>query len=90
MNEEMVVTPYMVADNIKECDYHVLPGTHITCCVLTLRNGTKVLGYNYGAVDPARQDYSVGRKAAYDMAVDKVWEFEGYMLRERTAPSTEG
>ena len=79
------VTPDMITAAIVSSDFHVLPDTQITVCTITLRNGTKVLGYNYGAIDPARQDWAQGRQAAYDMAREKVWELEGYALRERLA-----
>ena len=79
------VTPDMITAAIVSSDFHVLPDTQITVCTITLRNGTKVLGYNYGAIDPARQNWQQGRQAAYDMAREKVWELEGYALRERLA-----
>lgn len=79
------VTPDMITAAIVGADYIVLPGTQITVCTITLRNGTKVLGYNYGAIDPACQDWAQGRQAAYDMAREKIWELEGYALRERLA-----
>lgn len=79
------VTPDMITAAIVSSDFHVLPGTQITVCTITLRNGAKVLGYNYGAIDPARQDWQQGRQAAYDMAREKIWELEGYALRERMA-----
>lgn len=79
------VTPDMITAAIVSSDFHVLPGTQITVCAITLRNGAKVLGYNYGAIDPARQSWEQGRQAAYDMAREKIWELEGYALRERLA-----
>jgi len=66
--------------------YHVFEGTTVTVCLLTLRNGSKVIGHNYGSIDPARQDWEWGRKEARAMAVEKVWELEGYALRERLRP----
>lgn len=82
------VTPDMITAAIVSADYHVLPGTQITVCIITLRNGTKVLGYNYGTIDPAGQDWQLGRQAAYDMARERIWELEGYLLRERLATPT--
>ena len=79
------VTPDMITAAIASSDFHVLPSTQITVCTITLRNGAKVLGYNYGAIDPARQDWQQGRQAAYDMAREKILELEGYALRERMA-----
>lgn len=64
-------------------DYHVLPGTTVTVCMLTLRNGAKEIGFNYGAIDPAQQNWKTGEQAARAMAVEKVWEKEGYLLRDQ-------
>lgn len=55
----------------------------LTFCVLVLRNGAKVTGHNYGAIDPARHDPDMGRREARKMALEKVWELEGYALRDR-------
>lgn len=79
------VTQDMVTAAIMHVDYLTLPDTQITVCAITLRNGAKVLGHNYGAIDPARQNWEQGRQAAYDMAREKIWELEGYALRERLA-----
>lgn len=79
------VTQDMITAAIMHVDYLTLPDTQITVCAITLRNGAKVLGYNYGAIDPARQSWEQGRQAAYDMAREKIWELEGYALRERQA-----
>lgn len=57
----------------------------LTFCVLVLRNGAKVVGINYGAIDPAEHDAEKGRALARLDAVGKVWELEGYALRERLA-----
>lgn len=87
MNEQESprVTQDMVTAAIMHVDYLTLPDTQITVCAITLRNGAKVLGHNYGAIDPARQNWEQGRQAAYDMAREKIWELEGYALRERLA-----
>ena len=79
------VTQDMITAAIMHVDYLTLPDTQITVCAITLRNGAKVLGHNYGASDPARQNWEQGRQAAYDMAREKIWELEGYALRERLA-----
>lgn len=79
------VTEDMITAAIMHVDYLTLPDTQITVCAITLRNGAKVLGHNYGAIDPARQNWEQGRQAAYDMAREKIWELEGYALRERLA-----
>lgn len=79
------VTPEMITAAILGHDFHVLPGTNITVCTIKLRNGYRVLGYNYGDIDPERHDRKRGEQAAYEMAREKIWELEGYALRERLA-----
>lgn len=75
--------PADIEDAIVGTDYHVFPSSTVTVCLLTLRNGAKVVGHNYGAIDPARQDWSTGQNEARKMALEKVWELEGYLLRQR-------
>ena len=58
---------------------------HVTFCVLILRNGAKVTGVNHGPVSAANFNPLVGREMARKNAVDKVFELEGYLLRERLA-----
>lgn len=55
----------------------------LTFCVLILRNGTKIVGINYGAIDPAQHDAERGRREARDDAVNQVWPLLGYELRSR-------
>lgn len=59
----------------------------VTICVLVLRNGAKVLGVNYGAIDCARHDAAMGRDEARKMAVEKVWELLGFRLRDKLSAS---
>jgi hypothetical protein len=54
----------------------------LTFCVLVLRNGARVVGFNYGSIDPAIHDKAMGKSEARAMALEKVWELEGYLLRE--------
>ena len=77
------VTPDMISRVIHDSAFHFVPDTQITVCVITLTNGTKLLGYNYGSIDPDDQDWEQGRNSAYNMAREKIWELEGYALRER-------
>jgi len=62
---------------------------HITICVLILRNGTKIVGVNEGPVSRANFDAELGRKLARDKAVDQIWPFLGYVLRNKLAAPTE-
>ena len=64
--------------------YHVFPGTTLTVCALTLRNGYQVVGEAACAL-PENFDAAVGRRIARDNARNKIWALEGYLLRERLA-----
>jgi len=57
----------------------------LTFCVLVLRNGAKVVGVNYGAIDPAQHSAERGRQAARKQAEEKVWELLGFRLRDELA-----
>lgn len=65
-------------------DYHVFPGTTLTVCALTLKNGFLVVGES-AAASPANFDVELGRKIARDNARNKIWALEGYLLRSKLA-----
>jgi hypothetical protein len=62
--------------------YHLFEGTTLTVCCLTLKNGFNVIGTS-AAVSLANFDEELGRKIARANAKDKVWELEGYLLKQR-------
>jgi Phage protein (N4 Gp49/phage Sf6 gene 66) family len=55
----------------------------LTFCVLMLHNGTKIVGINYGAIDPAQHDAERGRREARKDATRQIWPLMGYLLREK-------
>lgn len=57
----------------------------LTFCVLVLSNGTRVVGINYGAIDPQQHDPERGCHEARAQAVEKVWELMGFRLRDKLA-----
>lgn len=57
----------------------------VTLSVIVLRNGTKLVGVNYGAIDPARHDPEMGRTEARKEAIEQVWPLMGYELRSQLA-----
>lgn len=67
--------------------YTQLPGTTLTVCALTLRNGFVVTGES-ACADPENFDADYGRKLAFDQARRKIWALEGYLLRERLFASS--
>lgn len=64
--------------------YYVFPGTTMTVCALTLRNGFQVVGES-AAASPENFDEAIGKKIARDNARNKIWALEGYLLRSRLA-----
>ena len=74
------LTPLLIDAQIVSENYHVFPGTTMTVCALTLRNGFIVIGES-AAASPENFDEAIGRKIARDNARNKIWAFEGYALR---------
>ncbi len=78
------LTPQHIDDTIADEAYYVFPGTTLTVCAMTLRNGFIVTGES-AAASPENFDQEIGRKIARDNARNKIWAFEGYLLRQRLA-----
>lgn len=76
------LTPQHIDATILAEQYHVFPGTTLTVCCLTLRNGFQVTGES-AAASPENFDEQIGRDIARRNARDKVWSLEGYLLREQ-------
>lgn len=75
------VTPQHIDEQVIAEDYHVFPGTTVTVCCLTLRNGYCVTGQS-AAASPENFDAELGRKIARADARDRIWPLEGYRLRQ--------
>jgi hypothetical protein len=58
------------------------PLSLLTFCVLVLKNGFTVTGES-ACASPANFDAEIGRKIARQNALQKIWQLEGYLLRER-------
>lgn len=78
------LTPADIDAQIVGEAYHVFPGTTLTVCALTLRNGFHVTGES-AAASPENFDQEIGRKIARSNARDKIWALEGYRLRSALA-----
>ena len=81
------LTPALIDETIVGEAYHVFPGTTLTVCALTLRNGFHVTGES-AAASPENFDAEIGRKIARDNARGKIWALEGYLLRSKLAGAT--
>ena len=76
------LTPAHIDAQIHDEYYHVVPGTTLTLCVLTLANGFTVTGESASA-SPSNFDEAIGRKIARENARQKIWALEGYVLKQR-------
>jgi hypothetical protein len=74
------LNPAHIDAQIVEEQYYVFPGTTLTVCALTLRNGYQVIGESASA-SPENFDEAIGRRIARDNARGKIWALEGYTLR---------
>lgn len=75
------LTPEMIDKIIVKEDYYVFPGTVLTVCCLTLRNGFNITGESASA-SIRNFDYYLGRKIAKEAARNKIWQLEGYLLKQ--------
>ncbi|MEG9529747.1 MAG: hypothetical protein MIL41_28910 [Hyphomicrobiales bacterium] len=78
------LTPDHIDGRIVSAAYHVFPGTTLTVCALTLRNGFIVTGTS-AAASPENFDPAIGEQIAHRNARERIWELEGYLLRDRLA-----
>ena len=76
------LTPASLDAKITGEMYHIFPGTTLTVCCLVLENGFTVIGQS-AAVSLENFDAEIGQKIARADARDKIWQLEGYLLRER-------
>lgn len=78
------LTPEHIDNRILAEQFHVFPGTTMTVCCLTLKNGFQVIGES-AAASPENFDAEIGQKIARSNARDKIWALEGYLLKNRLA-----
>ena len=78
----MQVTLDQIYGKIKSESYVVLNDGRTTICQLTLQNGYTVNGMS-ACVDAKDFDRDIGRKYAFENAVQAIWPLEGYLLAEK-------
>lgn len=76
------LNPELIDSRIQEEAYYVFPGTTVTVCCLTLRNGFNAVGKS-ACVSSENFNEEIGRVIAREDARKKIWELEGYALAER-------
>jgi hypothetical protein len=75
------ITPAHINAQIISEAYYVFPGTTVTVCLLTLANGFTVTGES-ACASAANFNEDIGRSIARDNARDKIWQLEGYRLKQ--------
>jgi len=75
------LTPEWIDGVIIEEDYHHFKNTNLTVCCLILKNGFAVTGESY-CVSAENFNQELGQQIARKNAVEKIWMFEGYLLKE--------
>ena len=76
------LTPEHIDSVIAGEQFHVFEGSQLTVRCLTLKNGFTVTGES-ACASPSNFDAEIGRKIARDNARAKIWQLEGYLLKER-------
>lgn len=76
------LTPDAIDATIKSEAYHVFEGSQLTVCCLTLQNGFTVTGES-ACASPENFNAEIGRKIAKENARNKIWQLEGYLLKDR-------
>jgi len=75
------LTPEHIESVIEHVEFIQAEGT-LTLCIMTLRNGFKVVGKSAAAsFENYRQE--IGEAVARKDAANQIWALEGYLLRER-------
>lgn len=60
----------------------------LTICTITLKNGFQLVGTS-ACVSAENYDERIGRRIAFENAFAKLWELEGYALKQRIYESQE-
>ncbi|MGL5280813.1 MAG: Gp49 family protein [Plesiomonas shigelloides] len=76
------LTPALIDSKVKSVEFHVFPATCLTVCCMTLENGFTVTGES-ACASPENFNAEIGQKIARENARDKIWQLEGYLLKQR-------
>jgi hypothetical protein len=71
-----------ITSKIKRTAYQRVEDSTTTLCLMYLDNGFLLIGKS-ACVDPKKFNQALGEKYAYEDAISKLWELEGYVLATR-------
>lgn len=75
----MTITLDWIKKQIKKTEFTKM-GEKTTICVITLNNNFEVVGSS-ACVDKNTYNQIIGENLAYDKAIEKIWELEGYLMQ---------
>ena len=75
------ITPEDIDASIADSAYHVFPGSQLTVCCLTLKNGFNVVGHS-ACASPENFNEKIGQQIAFRNARQEIWALEGYLLKQ--------
>ena len=78
------ITPEDLDAEIVDEDYHVFPGSCLTVCCLTLKNGFAVTGES-ACASPENFNAEIGKGIARRNARENIWPLLGFRLRDELA-----
>lgn len=76
------ITKKRISGLIKSEDFHTFPESSLTVCCLILENGFTVTGES-SFTSPENFNKALGEKISLGRAVDKIYELEAYLLKQR-------
>lgn len=75
------ITEDHINSKIVDVQYHVFAFTCLTVCAIKLENGYIVTGES-ACASPENFNAEVGRQYSFRNARQKIWQLEGYLLKE--------
>lgn len=92
MKDRGLTAPFVTQEHVdnKICthQFHQFPGTTVTVCVITLKNGFTTVGQS-ACASPENFNAELGEKYAYEDAYRQIARFEAYLLCERQSETAE-
>lgn len=83
------LTEEYIKSRIAHVSYHVIDGTTMTICTIRMKNDFMVTGES-ACADLVFFDKVRGEEYAYERAFNKLWDLEGYLLKERLMENKNG
>ncbi len=75
------LTPALIDSKVKDTEYTTMADKTVVCC-MTLQNGFTIVR-DSAAVSKENMDFEIGSGIAFNKCREKIWELEGYLLREK-------